>query len=229
MDTTGVQCRGSRGGVSVGKSTQMLSPFQTEVAQLFYSLPESKHFLLAGGAALLAHRISSRPTRDLDFFTWPGHASVDATVAAFESAARERKWSVTRVKQSPDFCRLQVDGGEQLIVDFAVDSAPVHPVVITRFGPSYSPEELGARKLLALFERAEARDFTDVYLLATRFGRPMLIKDAKLIDPGFEPAVLAQMFLTLGRFRDDELPVDHDQIPGLREYFTDWREELTRR
>jgi hypothetical protein len=83
MDTTGVHCSTSRGGVSVGKWTHMLSPFQTEVAQLFYSLPESKHFLLAGGAAFLAHRISSRPTRDLDFFTWPGHASVDATVAEF--------------------------------------------------------------------------------------------------------------------------------------------------
>ena len=150
-------------------------------------------------------------------------------MAAFESAARERKWSVTRVKQSPDFCRLQVDGGEQLIVDFAVDSAPVHPVAITRFGPSYSPEELGARKLLALFERAAARDFTDVYLLALRFGRPPLLKDAKLIDPGFEPAVLAQMFTTLGRFRDDELPVDQDQIPAVREYFEDWRQELIRR
>jgi hypothetical protein len=37
------------------------------------------------------------------------------------------------------------------------------------------------------------------------------------------------MFMTLRRFRDDELPVDHDEIPALREYFEDWTEELTRR
>jgi hypothetical protein len=31
-----------------------LTAFQLEVARLFFSLPESKGFLLAGGAALLA-------------------------------------------------------------------------------------------------------------------------------------------------------------------------------
>jgi len=65
--------------------------------------------------------------------------------------------------------------------------------------------------------------------LPWRFGRSRLLKDAKLIDPGFEPAVLAQMFTTLRRFRDDELPVDQDQIPALRGYFEDWGQELARR
>jgi hypothetical protein len=46
--------------VSAGKPREQLSPFQVEVAQLFYSLPESRYFLLAGGAALLAHRIPVR-------------------------------------------------------------------------------------------------------------------------------------------------------------------------
>jgi hypothetical protein len=45
------------------------------VAQLFFSLAASRGFLLAGGAALLAQHLSSRPTDDLDFFTAPerGH------------------------------------------------------------------------------------------------------------------------------------------------------------
>jgi predicted nucleotidyltransferase component of viral defense system len=210
-----------------GNQAPGLSAFQIEVARLFYSLRESKGFLLAGGAALLAHRITSRPTRDLDFFTSPSGVSVGEAVAAFEAAAKERSWSIKRVKQSPDFCRLQIAGSEDLIVDFAIDSSPILPVVVTQLGPSYAPEELGARKLLALFERAEARDFTDVYLLARRYGKKRLVRDAKVIDPGFEPTVLAQMFATLRRFRDSELPIDEDRVRPLRAFFAEWERQLS--
>jgi hypothetical protein len=48
-----------------------LSAFQLEVARLFFALPASQGFLLAGGAALLAQHLTERPTEDLDFFTSP--------------------------------------------------------------------------------------------------------------------------------------------------------------
>ena len=48
-----------------------LAAFQLEVARLFFALPASKGFLLAGGAALLAQHLTTRPTEDLDFFTAP--------------------------------------------------------------------------------------------------------------------------------------------------------------
>ena len=52
-----------------------LTAFQMEVARLFFALPESAGFLLAGGAALVAQHLTTRPTEDLDFFTTPetGH------------------------------------------------------------------------------------------------------------------------------------------------------------
>ena len=50
----------------------LLTAFQIEVAQLFFSLPASDGFLLAGGGALLAQGLTARPTQDLDFFTRPG-------------------------------------------------------------------------------------------------------------------------------------------------------------
>lgn len=214
--------------MTTSKRGEGLSAFQVEVARVFYSLPESRGFLLAGGAALLAHRITTRPTRDLDFFTSPGGATVAEAVRAFEAAARSMNWSVRRIKQSADFCRLELTDPEDLILDFALDSAPIHPVVTTEVGPSYAPKELAVRKLLALFERAEARDFTDVYLLARRYSRKQLVKEAKLIDPGFEPAVLAQMLATLTRFRDDELPVDRRRVPAVRAFFSEWAQELSR-
>lgn len=45
-----------------------LSAFQIEVARVFFALPASEGFLLAGGSALLASGLTSRPTKDLDFF-----------------------------------------------------------------------------------------------------------------------------------------------------------------
>jgi hypothetical protein len=52
-----------------------LTEFQREVARLFFSLPESDGYLLAGGAALVASELTDRPTQDLDLFA---HALIDS-------------------------------------------------------------------------------------------------------------------------------------------------------
>jgi len=66
----------------------VLTDFQVEVARLFFSLPTSERFLLAGGAALLAQHMTVRPTHDLDFFTaTPG--SVESVRSEFKAAAQE--------------------------------------------------------------------------------------------------------------------------------------------
>lgn len=49
-------------------SRPILTEFQQVVAQLFFSLPEADGYLLAGGAALVAHELTARPTQDLDLF-----------------------------------------------------------------------------------------------------------------------------------------------------------------
>jgi hypothetical protein len=77
-----------------------LSAFQIEVAQLFFSLPASGGFLLAGGAALLAQHLTTRPTEDLDFFTAPGRGHVPAARDDLEGAAQQRGWSVERIQDS---------------------------------------------------------------------------------------------------------------------------------
>jgi hypothetical protein len=81
-----------------------LSTFQLEVARLFFALPASSGFLLAGGAALLAQHLTARPTEDLDFFTAPdrGHvlAARDALEAAPASAAGPRSGSMTAIRSA---------------------------------------------------------------------------------------------------------------------------------
>lgn len=88
------------------------------------------------------------------------------------------------------------------------------------------PLELAGRKLLAVFGRAEARDFADVHVLARRFGKDALILQAVRLDPGFDLLVLAQMMSTLSRFTDAEIPLPSDEIAEARTFFARWVAEL---
>ena len=102
-----------------------LTAFQVDVARLFFALPASDGFLLAGGGALLASGLTDRPTNDLDFFGAPDHVDVTAARDQSEHAIAERGWRSERLRDSATFVRLHVTGAEELIVEFAIDSAAV--------------------------------------------------------------------------------------------------------
>ena len=107
-----------------------LATFQLEVARLFFALPASKGFLLAGGAALLAQHLTTRPTEDLDFFTAPERGHVPAARDALEAAARQQGWGTERIHDSDTFCRLIIRGAAtSVLVDLAVNApSPTSPV-----------------------------------------------------------------------------------------------------
>jgi hypothetical protein len=206
-----------------------LAAFQAEVARLFFRLPESRGFLLAGGAALLAQHLTARPTEDLDFFTAPECGHVPAARDALEEATREQGCSTERIHDSDTFCRLVIrsDRGT-VLVDLAVNAAPDDPPSDTEAGPTLAPEELAGHKLLALFDRAAARDFADVYVLVRRFGKDTLVTRATQIDAGFDRAVLAAMLATLDRFTDSEIPLPDGTGPAeFRAFYITWQAELS--
>jgi hypothetical protein len=211
-----------------GDGTANLTHFQLEVARLFFTLPASNGFLLAGGAALLAQHLTTRPTEDLDFFTAPERGDVPSARDALEVAAHEHGWATERIHDSETFCRLIVRSETaEVLVDLAVDAPPDFPASPTTAGPTLAPQELAGRKLLALFDRAAARDFTDVYVLAQRFGREVLLARAAQIDAGFDARTLADMIETLDRFRDGDIPVpEGSSAAELRAFYAAWRSEL---
>lgn len=195
---------------------------------MFFALPASKGFLLAGGAALLAQHLTARPTEDLDFFTAPEQGHVPAARDALETETRRRGWTTERIQDTDTFCRLVVrSANAEVLVDLAVNAPPDLPASVTSAGPTLAPEELAGHKLLALFDRAAARDFADVYVLARLFGKDVLIARAAQIDVGFDVRVLADMITTLDRFADDELPVPEGlSVAELRRFYAAWRSEL---
>jgi|SRR5215469_14570304 len=206
-----------------------LTPLQVSAARLFFSLPESAGFAVAGGAALIARGLIQRPTRDVDLFLLDTRAStVAAAAASFETAADRNGWSHKRVIDQLDFVRLMItEGPENLIVDLGRDSPAAEPTDTTDLGPTLSSRDLAARKTLALFGRAEPRDFADVYALANRYGRDRLLAWAAADDPGFDRRVFADMLGSLDRLTDEDLPVDAQKLPALRAYFRNWSAELT--
>jgi predicted nucleotidyltransferase component of viral defense system len=109
-----------------------------------------------------------------------------------------------------------------------VNAPPDLPASASPAGPTLAPEELAGHKLLALFDRAAARDFADVYALASRFGKDTLLARAAQIDAAFDATALAGMIATLDRFTDSDIPVpDGTSAAELRAFYAAWRAELS--
>jgi len=135
MGTADLVVDRGRDVMTAGGSEPDLSAFQLEVARLFFALPASQGFLLAGGAALLAQHLTARPTEDLDFFTAPEHGHVPAARDALEAAARQRGWSTQRIHDSDAFCRMVIRSADAgVIVDLAVNAPPDLPPSATAAG-----------------------------------------------------------------------------------------------
>ena len=172
-----------------------------------FDLPEAAGFLLAGGAGLAAQGMTARPTQDLDLFTAPGRGTVSDASTAFEAMAAGRGWTVRRVRESETFARVVVGAApEPVVIDLAVDGTPDRPPRMSVAGPTLDPDELAGRKVIALFDRAEARDFADVHALADRYGTDRLLRLAAGVDAGFTVELFAAMLDSLARFTDDEIP-----------------------
>ena len=212
--------------VSDGRQPLALTDFQVQVARLFFSLPAAQGFLLAGGAALVAQHLTSRPTQDLDFFTRVGGTGVPAARDALEAAAHDRGWTIERIRDEATFCRLFVHGNDDLLVDLAMDSPPEHPATASLIGPTFAPRELAGRKVVALFDRAEARDFADVFELSQHFSKEDLLAEASGVDRGFDRHIFAEMLRSLARFNDADLPAPEAHIASMRDFFATWADQL---
>lgn len=147
----------------------MLSPLQEQVAEIIAGLEEAEDFVLAGGGALIARGDVHRQTRDLDFFGLTA-AAVDRLAPAVDRALREAGFVVHHLQENPGFARMVVESADdRTAVDLAAD-ARLFPAEPGRLAPMLSGEELAVDKVLALFGRAEARDFVDLMAVESRYG-----------------------------------------------------------
>ena len=88
-------------------------------------------------------------------------------------------------------------------------------------------EELAADKLLALFDRSQARDFVDVAALVVRFGFDRLCQLAEEKDRGFSLSVLRDMLGGFDRFSRAEFGLDKAAYARLAQHVGQWRASLS--
>jgi Nucleotidyl transferase AbiEii toxin, Type IV TA system len=167
-----------------------------------------------------------RLTEDLDFFVSQPGRVVLASHALIEVAAN-RGWAVSVLRQSDTFWRLEiVCDGEVVRVDLALDSPARLPIAPSSVGPTLAPIELAGRKLLALFDRAQPRDFVDVFELVRRFGKKAVLSAALDIDPGLDSGYLAVALRRAKVFAPTEFPCEETSVVEIVRFADDWASEL---
>jgi len=205
----------------------VLTALQQRVALILADLPEAEGFALAGGGALIVRGAVERETHDLDFFVGKADA-VDRLLPALESALIAEQLAVERRQVAHGFARLSVRAGDDhteidLCVDYRLLPAEPGPI-----GPVLSLEELAANKLLALFSRAEARDFVDFAAVEPLYGLDHLCLLAAEKDGGFDRRVLAEMLGRMDRIPEDEFLLDAERLAALRRSVLGWQLRLAR-
>ncbi len=211
-----------------------LTPLQRRAARILFDLPDSDGFALAGGSALVALGVVDRLTRDLDAFiaAEPGNPPGDVRPLAtsFTDALTADGWTVELVRDHVTFARLLATlDGETIEVDLAVDSPPLFPLQQVDGIPAFTAEDLAARKILAILDRTEGRDVTDLWTLSTRLGRAECVAWAQQLDSGVSAHDVADAFARLDRLRDEELPCDGAERAAVRRWFDEWVGDLRSR
>lgn len=203
----------------------MLTDLQQRVAFAVSGVVEGEGFALAGGAALIFQGLVNRRTRDLDFFTVDATA-VNRVAPEVERALRSKGMNVIRRVDAPGFVRLEVSEGSEICeVDFGSD-ARLRPEIETPLGRMIASEELAADKTLALFGRAAARDFVDVFALSQIFGQDRLLALAAEKDRGFDQRHFAEALAAFNRLDRDLFEVPDEIYATIREWSASWRYQI---
>ncbi|MBA2317499.1 MAG: nucleotidyl transferase AbiEii/AbiGii toxin family protein, partial [Euzebyales bacterium] len=165
---------------------------------------------------MAAHGVLDRTTRDLDYFGGPDDAAAVHRLAdALEHAAKRQGLEIKRDRQWQAFVRFRVSGqGDECEVDLGIDYRALDAVQ-TRYGPALELRELGANKVLAVFARAEPRDFVDLAELTKRFPLDELIALAAEKDPGLDLAVLDEFMDRVRLLPRADFELDDRAYQGL--------------
>ena len=166
-----------------------LSPLQKQLLELLAPQLEARGYFLAGGTALSFAYLHHRLSEDLDFFCTEDRSTpTDAGVV--ERSLTDSGMEVEFIWQGQNSSRLKVTlGGESTLIDFVSQCEPnisaperYQQIVVA------SLQDLAVNKVVVLLDRAEIKDFVDLYLVLQigRWSLADLMELAKVKSRNFD-------------------------------------------
>jgi hypothetical protein len=206
--------------------------FHQRLARIGLEAAERYGFALAGGYAVQAAGFLQRPSEDVDLFTiWERRGEFETAADAIVTAYRSAGLQVEAERRHDTFLRLTVSDGDQSAkVELGIDLRTNEPVRIS-IGPVLHPDDAVANKIMALYERALARDFIDIdaVLRSGRYDETALLRLAERSDITFDRAAFADALAVVQQLDDDDFAqygVVGAQLADLRQRFAQWRARL---
>ncbi|MGH3259736.1 MAG: nucleotidyl transferase AbiEii/AbiGii toxin family protein [Streptosporangiaceae bacterium] len=213
-----------------------VSELHRQVAAIALRAAARHGFALAGGNALLAHGITSRPTEDVDLFTDDEHG-VEAAATTVEAALRDAGFQAERRDKTGGLADIwpgmgeglaewiiTVPDGEQMMLQMAYFDRSRGPVTMD-VGPVLAIEDVIGGKVCALASRAYERDYIDTAAALTRYTVEQVIGFAQRLDPGLEDRDFADAGRRLDQMDDEAFAryrLSRQDVARLRKRFTGW-------
>lgn len=211
-----------------------MEPRHERIARIALAAGGRYGLALAGGYAVSAHGMGSRPSGDVDLFTsWQRRGEFPELTAAVIAALEAVGYKASVIMSAETFTRLiltdPADSSEEKI-ELSVDWRAHEPVQLD-VGPVLHADDAVANKVCALFGRALPRDFLDVDAAITsgRYSREQLLDLAANADHGFDRLLFADALGALTQITDTafaEYRADPASVTDMRHRFAQWRSEL---
>ncbi|NUO78928.1 nucleotidyl transferase AbiEii/AbiGii toxin family protein [candidate division KSB1 bacterium] len=188
---------------------EILTPLQQNFLQQLGRSKLSEIFFLTGGTALSAFFLAHRYSEDLYFFTEQPE-QIPQVLPVLENIAQALRGRIEVRRQFKTFLEIFFHGSEGEIIkcDFAQDSPyRLQPKIRQAdFGIlTDNALDISCNKLSALFDRAEAKDFIDVFFIDRElFPFAELLQHAKQKHVGLDGYWLAISLLKVENL--DSLP-----------------------
>ena len=183
---------------------------------------ESDGFVIAGGIALIAAGVSSRPTLQLDVFS-PTCSDVGRVAGRLVERLRGSDHLIDVHHSDASFARMTVSTGKYRRTTSVVElgrDVQLFASMNSTLGPMLSIRELAANKMLAAVGRREPRDLVDLSSLAEATSLRQAIVDARAKDSGFDREPFVETVTRTLLVRDDLWPEGSDP-EAIREFARD--------
>lgn len=209
---------------------EILTTFQKELLKYIGSSPLGKRFFLTGGTALAACYLHHRLSEDIDLFTEEPNAVAQA-LPVIQAAPQNLASRIEVSRTFETFLEVFVvsPNGERVKVDFAQDTPfRLKPIESSPWGIRVdNPLDISCNKLSALFGRAAAKDFVDIYFVVRQlYSFEQLLGEAQKKHVGLDNYWLAIAFQQVEKIDQWPMMKATCDFEDLKSFFLSQAREL---